>query len=574
MALAAVQAVGNDLPAAALSLGRAVRLRPRDAELGELHRRVTEVSRGATPTDKPRGTAAPPKVGAVLDGWRLDQLLGRGGWGQVFKACRGEDERALKVMHPELSSDLAFVERFKAEILTLAGLRGHKHLVEIHGFGKDADCWYFLMEFIKGVSLEQYLMRNGALSAKQALPLFTRLADGLALVHARGVVHRDVKPGNIMLRAPNGSPVLVDFGLASVGEGAGLTQKGQSAGYTPMFAAPEQLRGKSADARSDVYALGASLFYALNYDKPHLREPDQYEPEHAPEALREALTRALHPKPERRYANAGEFRAALEKPAAPPPPPPPPVKPQRKAGDVYTNSLGMKFAWIPPGTFLMGSPANEPEREGYDGADESQHGVTLTKGFHLGVHQVTQAQWQAVMGGNPSHFKGDNLPVENVSWEDCVAFCAALGKKDGKSYRLPTEAEWEYACRAGTTTPFHFGDTISVNQANYDGNYTYGNGKKGVYRQKTTPVGSFPANAWGLYDVHGNVWEWCADWFGPYPEGELKDPQGFIGGDRRVCRGGSWSDIPGFCRSAYRSGSAPACRDDVLGLRVCLLLDS
>jgi len=230
----------------------------------------------------------------------------------------------------------------------------------------------------------------------------------------------------------------------------------------------------------------------------------------------------------------------------------------------------MKFAWIPPGTFLMGSPANEPERSD----DETQHGVTLTKGFHLGVHQVTQAQWQAVMGANPSNFKGENnLPVEQVSWDDCVAFCEALGKKDGRTYRLPTEAEWEYACRAGTTTPFHFGDTISVNQSNYDGNYTYSNGKKGVYRQKMTPVGSFPANAWGLFDMHGNVWEWCADWFGPYPEGELKDPQGFIGGEARVLRGGSWSFNPRFCRSACRYWRAPGSRDYDLGCRVALCLD-
>ena len=175
-------------------------------------------------------------------------------------------------------------------------------------------------------------------------------------------------------------------------------------------------------------------------------------------------------------------------------------------GPFRTNAVDMRFAWIPPGTFLMGSPANEPEREGYAGADETQHGVTLTKGFHLGIHQVTQAQWQAVMGANPSDFEGDgNLPVENVSWDDCEAFCQALGKKDGKTYRLPTEAEWEYACRAATTTPFHFGGTISTDQSNYDGNYTYGGGKKGVYRQKTTPAGSFPANAWGLFDMHGNV---------------------------------------------------------------------
>ena len=209
-------------------------------------------------------------------------------------------------------------------------------------------------------------MRKGPLSVAQAVPLFARAADGLALAHGRGVVHRDFKPANILLRKPQGQPVVVDFGLAVLAGGSGLTKTGQSAGYTPMFAAPEQLRGKPADARTDVYALAASLFYALNYDKPHLREPDQFEPEHAPEALREVLTRALHPKPERRYANAGEFRAALEKPA----PQPTPTKPQRKPGDLYTNSLGMKFAWIPPGTFLMGSPPNEPERCD----DETQHG--------------------------------------------------------------------------------------------------------------------------------------------------------------------------------------------------------
>ncbi len=245
-------------------------------------------------------------------------------------------------------------------------------------------------------------------------------------------------------------------------------------------------------------------------------------------------------------------------------------KKERRPGEIVTNSLGMKFAWIPPGTFLMGSPANEPER----GPAETQHEVTLTKGFHLGIHQVTQAQWLAETGANPSHFNGgSNLPVENVSWEDCAAFCAALGKKDGKRFRLPTEAEWEYACRAGTMTPFHFGDTISTNQANYDGNYTYGNGKKGVYRWKTTPVGSFPANAWGLFDMHGNVLEWCADWCGPYPERELKDPQGLIGGDRRVCRGGSWRVNPRDCRSAYRRGYAPVSRNGILGCRVALCLD-
>ena len=163
----------------------------------------------------------------------------------------------------------------------------------------------------------------------------------------------------------------------------------------------------------------------------------------------------------------------------------------------------------------------------------------------MGVHQVTQAQWQAVMGANPSHFKGDTLPVENVSWDDCTAFCEALGKKDGKAYRLPTEAEWEYACRAGTTTPFHFGATISPDQANYDGNYAYNNGKKGVYRQKTTPVGGFPAERLGpvrharqrLGVVPGLVTDLIQT-------GDISDPLNQSNGDARVLRGGSWSVTP------------------------------
>ena len=154
-------------------------------------------------------------------------------------------------------------------------------------------------------------------------------------------------------------------------------------------------------------------------------------------------------------------------------------------------------------------------------------------GGNEGVYTVTQEQWQAVMGNNPSHFKGEkNLPVEKVSWDDCQEFIKKLREKDKKPYRLPTEAEWEYACRAGTTTPFHFGETISTDQANYNGNFTYGNGKKGVYRKKTTPVGSFPANAWGLHDMHGNVWQWCQDWYGDYPQKDVVDPQGPEKGDR------------------------------------------
>ena len=247
-----------------------------------------------------------------------------------------------------------------------------------------------------------------------------------------------------------------------------------------------------------------------------------------------------------------------------------PPKPERKPGEIITNTLGMKFAWIPPGTFMMGSPTNEASRQD----NETPHKVTLTRCFYLGVHLVTQEQWQAVMGNNPSHFKGEkNLPVEQVSWDDCQKFIEKLRAKDKKPYRLPTEAEWEYACRAGTTTPFHFGKTISTDQANYDGTYTYGNGKKGKYREKPTPVGSFASNAFGLYDMHGNVWEWCEDWFGPYRKNDVVDRQVVNTGGYRVLRGGSWYFTPQDCRSACRDGDEPGSRNDYCGLRVCFCLD-
>jgi formylglycine-generating enzyme required for sulfatase activity len=247
----------------------------------------------------------------------------------------------------------------------------------------------------------------------------------------------------------------------------------------------------------------------------------------------------------------------------------------------YTNSIGMKFAWIPPGSFMMGSTKEEMEKQPFDilavRFDETQHKVTLTKGFYMGVYAVTQDQWQAVMGNNPSYFKGEKNPVERVSWNDCQEFIKKLREKDRdkKAYRLPTEAEWEYACRAGAKTPFHFGETISTDQANYDGNFTYGKGRKGIGRGKTTPVGSFPANAWGIYDMHGNVWQWCHDWLGDYPRKDVVDPLGPDAGVTRVMRGGSYAVKPEDCRSAKRGGGVLPNRGDAIniGFRLCFSVE-
>jgi formylglycine-generating enzyme required for sulfatase activity len=243
-----------------------------------------------------------------------------------------------------------------------------------------------------------------------------------------------------------------------------------------------------------------------------------------------------------------------------------------KTGDVKTLVLPggaeMEMIYVGPGSFMMGSPVDEIGR--WDG--EMQHRVTLTKGYWLGKYPVTQGQWQSVMGGNPSYFKGDvRLPVDCVSWNDCREFVekvkSSAKQQLGGEARLPTEAEWEYACRAGSTTAYFWGYALNGDRANCDGNWPCGTSKKGPFLQKTTPVGSYGANAWGFADMHGNVLEWCADWYGAY-SGDAVDPTGPASGSSRVFRGGSYSDDAQYCRSAYRYYDAPSYRYDGLGFRL------
>jgi formylglycine-generating enzyme required for sulfatase activity len=238
------------------------------------------------------------------------------------------------------------------------------------------------------------------------------------------------------------------------------------------------------------------------------------------------------------------------------------------------NGVSLELVTIPGGSFQMGSPDGEGDND-----ERPQHPVTV-KPFLMGKYAVMQAQWKMVAGlpkvnrdldPDPSRFKGDNYPVERVSWWDAIEFCDRLSRQTGREYRLPSEAEWEYACRARTTTPFHFGPTLTTNLANYNGNYTYGSGPEGEYRQTTTAVGSFSPNAFGLFDMHGNVWEWCLDHWHENYNGAPTDGSAWIAGgesDRRLLRGGSWSNYPGSCRSAPRFRSSPDFRLDNIGFRL------
>jgi eukaryotic-like serine/threonine-protein kinase len=234
------------------------------------------------------------------------------------------------------------------------------------------------------------------------------------------------------------------------------------------------------------------------------------------------------------------------------------------------NGVTLEMVQIPGGTFTMGSPSSEAGRSD----DESPQRQVKVSGFFMGRYEVTQAQYQAIMGNNPASFKGANKPVEQVSWDDAVEFCKKISQKTGRTYRLPSEAEWEYACRAGTTTPFYFGETITTDLVNYNGTVTpYGSAPKGVYRNETTEVGKFPPNAFGLYDMHGNVYEWCQDvWNDNYSQAPTDGSARLNGNDnqRKLLRGGSWLINPGSCRSALRYSDTRGFRDDVIGFRVVL----
>lgn len=257
-------------------------------------------------------------------------------------------------------------------------------------------------------------------------------------------------------------------------------------------------------------------------------------------------------------------------------------RPQDSTGQpLVIDDLGLEMRWIAPGTFTMGSPASE---EGRDADEGPLTQVTLSQGFWLGKTEVTQAQWQAITGANPSSFKGGSLPVESVSWTEAIDFCRKLTEReqnagrlpDGYAYTLPTEAQWEYSCRAGTSAAFAgeidamawyvensgVGKTYNKNTKSYDLDYTTGT---------THPVARKQPNAWGLYDMHGNVWEWCADWYADkLPGGSVSDLVGASSGTYRVSRGGSWNFTAGICRSALRDGHGPGFRGGLLGFRLAL----
>ena len=351
--------------------------------------------------------------------------------------------------------------------------------------------------------------------------------------------------------------------------GAGAKTQGDSAGRPRQAAAPKS--GSSVLPGAERQAFAAARSGAA---QPEMAQPEAVQPEMAqPEAAEPAAsTVSLQRFPTSTCLLRQEGgRWSMER--------------RSLQVEGYREDLGggvaLTMVTIPAGSFLMGSPEDEPERLEREGP---QHEVTLGS-FFMAQTPITQAQWRAVAGWqkverdlkpDPSKFKGANRPVEQVSWFDALEFCRRLSQRTGQRYGLPSEAQWEYACRAGSTTPFHCGATLTPELANYDGNYCYGNGPKGSYRKQTIDVASFPANGWGLHDMHGNVWEWCQDhWHDSYNFAPGDDQPWLIPAaaddERRLLRGGSWLFYPRYCRSAYRDHFQPVGANSRVGFRVVCL---
>jgi formylglycine-generating enzyme required for sulfatase activity/serine/threonine protein kinase len=624
---------------------------------------------------------------AVVGDYTVVGPAGRGGMGRVFQAVQGKTGATVAIKFPAGGPGLddQVRQRFEREIDVLKRIV-HPNVVRILDHGVEAGCPYFTMEWLDGQDMASILADRKA-RLEEGLPFasvsnhFLQLCGALSALHAAGIVHRDVKPANIMLMADR-NVKLIDLGIAKCSTGP----VGRTTGRVGTFGymAPELLSGTAeADSRADAYGLGVVLYEMLtnhlpmgNFKLPsHINRtvPAWFDDlvmsmlEHRPEdrpasvayvaafvadifrqeapSLYDADENAwLHRSGRRNVIDEADLLpSAVGKVGLPPatgrrqrPLSETPIEPRgitrpiggsrqasaRRAspralnvvwivvgvgliglgylalqqrwpgpGKALTVDLGkgltMEFIRIQAGTFEMGAPDGETDAH-Y--SERPRHTVQISKPFYLGKYEVTQEQYQAVAGANPSWFSATGggadkvqgldtrkFPVEEVSWRRATAFCQKLTTEHrGRMFRLPTEAEWEYACRAGTTTRFHFGDMLNGRQANCNGNHPTGTSETGPYLERTCSVGSYPPNAWGLYDMHGNVCEWCADWDDGkyYNRSPAVDPI-CDDGEReyRILRGGSWGCKTWATRAAYRGRIQPWFSFYRLGFRVAIDFD-
>ena len=516
-----------------------------------------------------------------------------------------------------------FRRKFVKEARLIAGkLSQAPSVVNVSDVFDENGTSYYVMDYIEGRSLAEVLKKRGRLGEAEAVSIIEQVGKALAYVHSCGINHLDIKPANIMMSRATGRAVLIDFGVAkqydaTTGEATTTTPVGRTPGYAPL----EQysLSGVSSfTPQSDIYALGATLYKLVTGDTPPeatampkdavLPYPDDIS---AP--VRRAITAAMQSHKEDRPARVEDFLQLLHSQPKPKPIPRPKPKPDDDTTDIddkpevivvdtepkpvsdsetepprrkwlpwgvgvavaaiafvavmliprtdpdYVLNNPPEMVYVEGGTFTMGA-TSEQGSDALDGGKPA-HSVTLD-GYYIGKYEVTQKLWKAVMGSNPSDFKGDNLPVENVSWDDVQEFLRKLNAMTGKNYRLPTEAEWEFAARGGNSSRGY-----KYSGSNSLGSVAWYYDNSG---DRTHAVGTKSPNELGIYDMSGNVWEWCQDWYGSYSGSSQRNPQGPNSGSSRVFRGGCWSYDARFCRVSIRGYNTPGYRLNHLGFRLAL----
>jgi formylglycine-generating enzyme required for sulfatase activity/predicted Ser/Thr protein kinase len=580
--------------------------------------------------------ASPDRPGDLgrLGPYRIEHQLGKGGMGFVFRAVDENLLRrvALKVMSPDFAAIPTNRARFRREAQAAAAVRS-EHVVGIHHVGELDDIPFLVMELLEGDDLEKWLKNRdpAAVSAADVVRVAEGMLAGLAAIHEKGLIHRDIKPSNLWLEEPSGRVKLLDFGLTRGAE-SNVTGVGLAVG-TPSYMAPEQSKGEPIDARADLFSAGVVLYEIISGGNPFRQSTahrtyaalEELVPESAasyrrvPPELAALIDQMMAKRPGDRPASSAaaldvvrrverQLRAAAfvppltaaYEPPEPPEPPPPPAEPptsslpvtvvpralsdteqavdiQFWAGGelrpgrcrVIELDLGsgarMEFVRVPAGEYLRGAADDEPLAED---DEKPQRVVRIGRDFFIGRYAVTQEQYLAVVGEASAHARGEKLPVHGVSWEEARSFCAKVSERTRRTVELPTEAEWEYACRAGTTTPFHFGTVVDGTLANCD--------VPGAPPRRVGAVDQHPPNEWGLCGMHGNVWEWCRDYYGPYDKvKEQTDPVQAMrqSEDCRVLRGGSWESEARLCRAATRIRNTPRARGRSYGFRVCLRLE-
>ncbi|MGK7921338.1 MAG: SUMF1/EgtB/PvdO family nonheme iron enzyme [Trichodesmium sp.] len=564
----------------------------------------------------------------------IQDLLGIGGFGTTYRALEQNSNQlvAIKTLNYRVQRKPNFdklQENFLNEALCLAKCH-HPNVVEVHRLFQENKLWCMVMEYIDGDDLGIYREeQGGTISESEAIHIIKQVGKSLIFVHNQGFLHRDVKPQNIILRRNTLEAVLIDFGLAREFDSGSV--QSHTAESTLYFAPIEQYeRRAKRGAFTDIYALAATLYVLLTGEMPTpakirqegkipLITPKEYNSQIS-DSVNNAIIKGMKLEPEERPQFVGEWLTLLSQPpelfttnipSTLPPTMPiiteiptelvnvdgsvkpelatfkfevltittnskseisETMKEQREAQQFIENlgnNISLEMVSIPGNTFLMGSPETVTEKWE---TETPQHPVTIAPLF-ISKYPITQAQWQVIMGKNPAYFRGENRPVEMVSWYSAIEFCRCLSAQTGKVYRLLSEAEWEYACRGGTNTLFHFGNILTPDIANYNSEEAFACPLQKNYYEQTTDVGSFPPNNFGLYDFHGNVWEWCADpWHDNYRDAPVDGSVWEKNGNYayRVLRGGSWLNYSRGCRSGNRNYNNPRARLKSVGFRVAV----